>query len=147
MTRPTISLATVLILSISALTSAGEDASFRVTRTQNTEVLTPFDVFEITLEHPNHYANPFHGRDRRRYIPIALRQACAHRRLSLRLAAAADDQVAARDRQGPPGVRVRGPVDLEGSLRAVRNRDLEVLVHVHQSGRPPGGRQRRVSRG
>lgn len=60
MTRPAISLATVLSFCIPAWTSAGQDAPFLVTGTQNTKTLTPFDVFEITWAHPNHYANPFH---------------------------------------------------------------------------------------
>jgi hypothetical protein len=40
--------------------SRAKSAEFRVVHTQNTQALIPYDVFEMTFEHPNQYANPFH---------------------------------------------------------------------------------------
>ena len=51
--------ALVLTFVLATTMSASDDAAFRVTHSQNTEALTPHDVFELTFEHPNHYANPF----------------------------------------------------------------------------------------
>lgn len=49
-----------LTLLLASTIQASEDIPFRITASQNTHELTPFDVFELTFEHPNHYANPFH---------------------------------------------------------------------------------------
>ncbi len=51
------------LLLIALLASAGfasDEDDFSVTARPNTDALTPFDVFELTFEHPNHYADPFH---------------------------------------------------------------------------------------
>jgi len=59
MTRPAVLSALTLAFLVAQPSLPSDEVALRVRHTQNTEALTPFDVFEITFEHPHHYANPF----------------------------------------------------------------------------------------
>ncbi len=58
MIRPAAFSALALVFILAQPSLPSDDAGFRVSHTQNAEALTPFDVFEITFEHPNHSADP-----------------------------------------------------------------------------------------
>jgi len=60
MNRTAVFAALGLTLLLASRSLPSDDAGVRVSHTQNTAALTPFDVLEITFEHPHHCANPFH---------------------------------------------------------------------------------------
>ena len=60
MIRSAVLLAVSLSFLLASTVPALEEPAFRVTHRQNSGALTPYDVFEITIDHANHYVNPFH---------------------------------------------------------------------------------------
>jgi len=60
MNRTAVFAALGLTLLLASRSLPSDDAGVRVSHTQNTAALMPFDVLEITFEHPHHCANPFH---------------------------------------------------------------------------------------
>ncbi len=62
MIRPSVFSAAMWMLFVPSLLAAAEAADapgLRVTHTLNAQTLSPYDVLEITFDHPNQYDNPF----------------------------------------------------------------------------------------